>query len=354
MFFRPKSILGLDIGSSAIKMVELEPNGSRMTLRHYGYEALPPEAIVQGSLMNAPAISNSIRNACAGVRAKGRQVATSVSGHSVIVKKISMPFMSEEELEQQIRWEAEQYIPFDINEVNVDYQILQEGGVEGQMEVLLVAAKKDLMDDYLTVVSDSGFGLSVLDVDAFALSNAYEFNYNPDPDSTLALVDVGASVVTISIMNGSVPVFTRDLSAGGNHFTEEIQKTLNITFEEAEGLKRGGGPGEASKDVVPQEIEDAIRAVSETLVGEIQRSLDFYRATHSARSLEKVLLSGGCARVPGFDKLFQERIELPVEILDLLRQVDLPPDLDRPEDFRELAPTFAVAMGLGLRRLDES
>jgi type IV pilus assembly protein PilM len=353
MLFGSKSILGLDIGSSAIKMVDLEPNGARMTLRHYGYEALPPEAIVQGSLMNSPAISNAIRNTCASLRAKGRGVATSVSGHSVIVKKISMPFMSEEELEQQIRWEAEQYIPFDINEVNVDYQILQEGGVEGQMEVLLVAAKKDLMDDYANVVSDAGLGLSILDVDAFALSNAYEFNYNPDPDSTVALVDVGASVVTISIMNGGIPVFTRDLSAGGNHYTEEIQKTLNITFEEAETLKRGGR-GEMSKDVVPQEIEDAIRAVSETLVGEIQRSLDFYRATHASRTLEKVLLSGGCASVPGFDKLFQERIELPVEILDLLRQVDMPPDLDRPEDFRELAPAFAVAMGLGLRRVSES
>ena len=353
MLFRAQSILGLDIGSSAIKMVDLEPNGSRMTLQHYGHKPLPSEAIVQGSLMNSPAISNAIRNTCAGIRSKGRGVATSVSGHSVIVKKISMPFMSEEELEQQIRWEAEQYIPFDINEVNVDYQILQEGGVEGQMEVLLVAAKKDLMDDYLNVVSDAGLGLSVLDVDAFALSNAYEFNYTPDPDSTVALVDVGASVVTISIMNGSVPVFTRDLSAGGNHYTEEIQKTLNITFEEAETLKHGGR-GEMSKDVVPQEIEDAIRAVSETLVGEIQRSLDFYRATHASQSLEKVFLSGGCANVPGFPKLFQESIEIPVEILDLLRNVDLPPDLDRADEFRALAPSFAVAMGLGLRRMNES
>jgi type IV pilus assembly protein PilM len=353
MLFRAKPILGLDIGSSSIKMVDLEPAGARLRLRRYGFCPLPTEAIVQGSLMNAPAISGAVREACANARGKSRGVATSVSGHSVIVKKISMPAMNENELEEQIRWEAEQYIPFDINEVNVDYQILQEAGIEGQMEVLLVAAKKDLIDDYLNVVADAGVNLSMLDVDAFALSNAYEHNYDPSGESNVALVDIGASVVTISIMNGQIPVFTRDLSAGGNHYTEEIQKTLNITFEEAEGIKRGGGAGSTSKDVVPQEIEDAIQSVSETLVGEIQRSLDFYRATHASRPVEKVLLSGGCARVPGLSKLFQERANVAVAIMDPLRQIELPSSLDSPEELRELAPTFAVAVGLALRRETE-
>jgi type IV pilus assembly protein PilM len=281
-------------------------------------------------------------------------VATSVSGHSVIVKKISMPSMSDSELEEQIRWEAEQYIPFDINEVNIDYQVLQEAGIEGQMEVLLVAAKKDLIDDYHNVVADAGLALSVLDVDAFAVSNAYEYNYEPGPDSNVALVDMGATVVTISIMNGNVPVFTRDLSAGGNHYTEEIQKALNITFEDAENIKRGGGSRETSKDVVPQEIEDAIQSVSETLVGEIQRSLDFYRATHASRPVERVLLSGGCAQVPGLDKLFRERADVPVEVMDPLRQLDLSSSLGDAGELQELASTFAVAVGLALRRQDDS
>jgi type IV pilus assembly protein PilM len=353
MLFRSKPVLGLDIGSSSVKMVDLEPVGSRIRLRRYGYCPLPPEAIVQGSLMNAPAISGAIRESSAAVRGKGRGVSTSVSGHSVIVKKISMPAMSEAELEEQIRWEAEQYIPFDINEVNVDYQILQEAGIEGQMDVLLVAAKRDLIDDYLNVVSDAGVNLTVLDVDAFAISNAYEHNYEPSSESNVALVDIGASVVTISIMNGNVPVFTRDVSAGGNHYTEEIQKTLNITFEEAESIKQGGGAGSTSKDVVPQEIEDTIQSVSETLVGEIQRSLDFYRATHSSRPVEKVLLSGGCARTPGLAKLFQSRANVPVEIMDPLRRIELPSSLDQPDAFHDLAPTFAVAIGLALRRETE-
>jgi type IV pilus assembly protein PilM len=265
-----------------------------------------------------------------------------------------MPAMSEEELDQQIRWEAEQYIPFDINEVNIDYQLLQDDGLEGQIEVLLVAAKKDLIDDYLNVVADAGHQLAVLDVGAFCLSNVYEFNYDPAPDSTVALVDIGASVVTISIMNGNVPVFTRDLSAGGNHYTEEIQKTLNITFEEAETIKRGGGPGEMSKDVVPQEIEDAIRSVSDTVVGEIHRSLDFYRATHSARSIDKVLVSGGCARIPGLDKLFEDRANVAVEILDPFRQVEVAPELEGQPELTELAPTLAIATGLALRRANDS
>jgi type IV pilus assembly protein PilM len=352
MFFSPKSVLGLDIGSSAVKMVELEETGSKLRLRRYGYASLPSEAIVQGSLMNAPAISSAIREAC-GTKTKGRLVATSVSGHSVIVKKITMPAMSEEELADQIRWEAEQYIPFDINEVNLDYQLLQDEGFEGQIEILLVAAKKDLIDDYRNVVADAGQTLAVLDVGAFALSNAYEHNYAPKPGSTVALVDIGASVVTVSVMNGNLPVFTRDLSGGGNHYTEEIQKTLSITFDEAETIKRGGRPGEMSKDVVPQEIEEVIRSVSDTLVGEIHRSLDFFRATHSSKSVDRILLSGGCARIPGLGKLFQERVEVAVEVLDPFRQVQISPDVDEAE-LQEVAPALTIAMGLALRRPNES
>jgi type IV pilus assembly protein PilM len=352
MFFAKKPIVGLDIGSSAVKIVELTPTSSGFKLERFGYAPLPPEAIVQGSFMNSPAIGSAIRDACENSRIKAREVATSVSGHAVIVKKITLPAQSTDELDETIRWEAEQYIPFDINEVNIDYQILVEDSVGGQMDVLLVAAKKDLIDDYQSVVQDAGLNLAVMDVDAFALGNMYEHNYEPRPDSVVAIVDIGASVININVMNGPVPTFTRDITSGGNQYTEEIQKTLNISFEEAELIKVGGKSGDVSKDVVPQEVEEAMREVSENLLGEIQRSLDFYRATTSSAPIQKVVLAGGSARVPGLDRTFQERIEIPVEIADPLHRVEVPSRVADEEQMRELAPALCVAVGLGMRGRD--
>lgn len=355
MFFQSKSIVGLDIGSSAIKIAELHPTSNGYKLAGFGYASLPPDAIVQGSFMNSPAISRAIREACENAGIRGREVATSVSGHAVIVKKISLPAQSHEELEESIRWEAEQYIPFDINEVNIDHQVLREATADGQMDVLLVAAKKDLMDDYLSVVADAGMNISIMDVDAFAVGNMYEFNYQPMSDSAVALVDIGASVINISVMSGSVPVFIRDITSGGNQYSEEIQKTLNVSFEEAERIKIGEVSGGVSTEVVPQEVEEAMREVSDTLLGEIQRSLDFYRATASSSSgLQKLVLCGGSARVPGIVRLFQERIEIPVELVNPFARIEIPPDFPQQERVRELAPALGVAVGLGMRRPNET
>jgi type IV pilus assembly protein PilM len=350
---RSKAVLGLDIGSSSVKLVEVQASGSGYQVHRVGFAPLPPEAIVQGSFMNAPAISSAIRGAYEEGRFKLKDVATSVSGHSVIVKRIQLPSQSQDELDETIKWEAEQYIPFDINEVNLDYQILQEEALDGQMDVLLVAAKKDLIDDYLGVVSDAGLSLAVMDVDAFALGNMYESNYDSSPDTAVALVDIGASVININVMNGSVPVFTRDITSGGNQYTEEIQKTLNVSFEEAEKVKVGSDD-EISKDVVPQEVEEAMRDVSEQLLGEIQRSLDFYRATTSNVPIEKVLLCGGASQVPGLDRLFQERIDIPFEIANPFHRIDLSSSVGDEERVRELGPALGVAVGLGLRRRDET
>ena len=354
MFFSTKSILGLDIGSSSVKCVELVPSSGTYKLTGFGYAPLPPEAIVQGSFMNAPAISSAVREAIDNAGAKSKDVASSVSGHSVIVKRISLPTQSTEELEETIRWEAEQYIPFDINEVNIDHQVLQEDSIEGQMDVLLVAAKKDLIDDYVSVIADAGLNLAVLDVDSFAVGNMYEHCFEPGVDNAVALVDIGASVINMNVMCGAVPVFTRDITTGGNQYTEEIQKTLGISAEEAERIKIGGKPGEISKDVVPQEVEEAMREVSETLLGEIQRSLDFYRATTSSTTLERILLCGGAARVPGLDRLFQEKIEIPVEIADPFAKIEIAGSGVDEELIHELAPALCVAAGLAMRKANES
>ena len=254
---KTKSIVGLDIGSSSVKAVECAVRNKRVELLHVGVAPIPAEAIVQGAFLNSGAIVEAIREAMDSAGIKTKTVATAVSGHSVIVKKISLPSMTREELEESIRWEAEQYIPFDINEVNLDFQILHGAEMEGQMDVLLVAAKKDLIDDYVHVITDAGLTPAVIDVAAFAVENAFEANYDLRGEDVVALVNIGSQVVNINIVANGAPAFTRDISTGGSAYTEEIQKALSVSWDEAERMKIGGrGEGDA-QDVVPQEVEEA-------------------------------------------------------------------------------------------------
>jgi type IV pilus assembly protein PilM len=349
-FGRSKSIIGLDIGSTSVKAVELVVKPKGIELLHLGVAPLPPEAIVQGAFLNSGAITDAIREALDAGGIKGRNVAAAVSGHSVIVKKISLPTMTRDELEESIRWEAEQYIPFDINEVNLDFQILEGADLEGQMEVLLVAAKKDLIDDYVQVISDAGLQPAVLDVAAFAVENAFESNYDVRPDEVVALVNVGGQVVNINIVVGGVPAFTRDISTGGNVYTEEIQKALSVGWEEAERIKLGGR--EESQDVVPQEVEQAMRSVTETVIGEISRSLDFFAATAAESRISRIFLSGGGSRVSGFDAAFQGKTNIPVDTLNPLSRM-LPNNRFDPDYLAELAPSLGVGIGLAMRRMDD-
>ncbi len=351
-FGKSKSIVGLDIGSSSVKVVELVGRNKGYELQHVGIAPLPPEAIVQGAFLNSGAIVDAIQQAMDTSGIKNKSVATAVSGHSVIVKKISLPAMTRDELEESIRWEAEQYIPFDINEVNLDFQILETGEVEGQMDVLLVAAKKDLIDDYVQVISEAGLTPSVIDVAAFAVENAYEANYDVNPDEVVALVNIGAQVVNINILTQGIPAFTRDVSTGGNVYTEEIQKALSVSWEEAERLKIGGGPGEESQEVVPQEVEKAMRSVSETVLGEINRSLDFFAATAAEARIGKILLSGGGARVSGLDAAFQGKTNLPVEMFNPIARVVPSSSCDQAY-LDDVAPSLGVSVGLAMRRMDD-
>src|SRR5205085_1820822 len=258
----------------------------------------PPAAIVDGALMNSTAIVEAIRGLVAQYKLKNREAAIGVSGHSVIIKKISMPKMTQEELEESIQWEAEQYIPFDVKDVNIDVQILTPADVDtgtGQMDVLLVAAKKDMINDYTSVVSEAGLTPVVVDVDAFAVQNSFEVNYELPKNETIVLVNAGASVCNINVLANGLTTFTRDVTMGGNQFTEEIQKQLNVSYDEAEKLKVGGDAAQDSDSVVPQEVERVIQGVADQMAGEIQRSLDFYTATAADSHIARLYLSGGTA-----------------------------------------------------------
>jgi len=350
-----KLALGLDIGSTSVKMILLKEQRKRgqvsYALQSFGMKPLPPEAIVDGALMNSTAIVQALQELMSELKVKSKEVAIGVSGHSVIIKKIQMPRMSQEELEESIQWEAEQYIPFDVKDVNIDTQILDSGGNDatGQMDVLLVAAKKDMINDYTTVVSESGLQPVVVDVDAFAVQNMFATNYDIPDKETVVLINAGASVVNINIISNGITVFTRDVTIGGNQFTEEIQKQLNVSYEEAEALKIGGTRGD-SDAVVPQEVERVLTGVAEQVAGEIQRSLDFYAGTAVDANFTKVYLSGGTAKIPALFKTIETRVGVPVEILNPFRKIDVDNRKFDPSFIMEVAPMAAVAVGLALRK----
>jgi len=346
-------MVGLDIGSSSVKAVELLRRGrsKEFELTHLGVASMPAEAIVQGAFLNSSAIVEGIREAIEKAKIRTKNVAAAVSGHSVIVKKVSLPAMTRDELDEQIRWEAEQYIPFDVNEVNLDFQILNGVGGEGQMEVLLVAAKKDLVDDYVQVIREAGLIPAAIDVAAFAVENAFEANYEVRPDEVVALVNIGAQVVNINIISNGAPAFTRDITTAGNQYTEEIQKALSISFEEAERIKLGGRRSESSQEVVPQEVESAMRSVTETVIGEISRSLDFFSATSADSRIERIVLCGGGASVAGLQAGFQKRSGGKVEIMDPLARM-IPSSKFDADYLDEVAPALGVGVGLALRRMD--
>lgn len=345
MFKSKKNIIGLDIGSSSIKLVELKENKKGFELVNFGMVPLPAEAIIDCALINSSAVVEAIRELLNTLKVKSKYVATSVSGHSVIIKKISLPVMTEQELEESIHWEAEQYIPFDINEVNIDVQILNadESGV-GQMEVLLVAAKTDLITDYTSVISEAGLTPLIIDVDVFAIENMFELNYSDIELDTLVIANIGASMINLNIMTRGINAFTRDINIGGNQFTEEIQKQLNLSYEEAEALKIGSSSINGPES---EELANILSSVSETLASEIQRSLDFYAATSLGEQIQKIYLSGGTAKISGLSSIIESKVGVPVELLNPFRHIHYN---EKSFDFLEnVAPFAAVAVGLALR-----
>ncbi|MGE3401347.1 MAG: type IV pilus assembly protein PilM [Vicinamibacterales bacterium] len=348
MFRKPRALVGLDIGSSAVKAVELKAAGKGFRVAAFGSEPVPPEAIVDGAIIDAAAVTDAIRRLFDGQKAfKTKEVCASLSGNAVIVKKITLPVMTDTELDESIYWEAEQYIPFDIQDVNLDYQVLDAGtGPEsrGSMDVLLVAAKKDKIGDYTSVIAQAGRTPAVVDVDAFALQNAFEVNYGLEPGRIVVLLNAGASAININILQGDQSVFTRDISMGGNAYTEAVQKELDLPFEAAEAVKQGiPVDGATFEDAQP-----ILHAVTENVLLEIQKTFDFFKATAASDQIDRIMLSGGASRVDGFREMLQERFSAPVEEFDPFRAVTWDRKLGAPSP--ELAATAAVAVGLALRR----
>ena len=341
-----KTIVGLDIGSSSIKAVELKKSRGEVELVHIGLEPLASDIVVDSMIVDSGSVSSAITKIFNENNIKSKAVATSVSGHSVIVKRIPMATMDDSELAASVSTEAAQHIPFDIADVNVDYEILSEDSGP-QMDVLLVAVKKDKILNYTNVLSLAGKSPAVVDIDAFALQNCYEYNYEPSPSSTVALLNLGASVMNINIVKGTTPLFTRDVSVGGNQYTDSLQKELDLSFDDAESLKLGNKVGTVSEDAKAPILQQ----VTEIIVLEIQKTFDFFRATAAGEHIERIYLAGGSAKVPGLMEALRQEFSLPVEMLNPFQRIQAAAGVATDLIDRN-AGQLAIAVGLALRSFE--
>ena len=348
LFKKKKEVVGIDIGSSSVKVVQLKDNKGSFQLLNAGIFPLPPEAIVDNTLMDSSSIATIIKNLVASLGIKTKDVVCSISGNSVIIRKIVLPAMPQEELEDQISWEAEQYIPFDINDVNMDFQILSpDGNDPSKMNVLLVASKKDIINDYVAVFSDAGMQLAVVDVDSFAVQNAFEANHDFSSEDIIALVNIGASVMNINVIKDGITLFTRDVQMGGNLYTEEIQKQIGLSSEEAETGKL------LAHESNNESLRNVILRVNETITQEIRRSLDFYNSTANDDRISGVFVSGGCSKVYNLIDTISEKTGLPVEKLNPFAKLKYNEKDFDPEYLQEIAPLLAVPVGLAIRRVGD-
>jgi len=359
---RKNQLVGLDIGSHAIKLVEIEDSKKGRILKNFGIIGLPQDAIVEGAIKEMEIVSSAIKTLYKNLKIKNKNVVTSISGYSVIVKKISIQKRGEAELDASIQDEAEQYIPFDINDVNLDYEILtspeEEGaekkgegdkGDKGLMDVMLVAAKKDIVEDYVSLLHLTGLNPAVLDVDAFALQNAFELSAD-NISGCYALVNVGAEELGINAIKNGVSIFTRDSSYGGYQINEAIMSKFEVSYEEAEKIKLGGTKID-HKD--KGALEEIFTSVISGWVNEIKRALDFLATTYPDEGIEKIVISGGSCRFPGFQKYLEMETEIPVRELNPFGNLQVNDKNFDPKYLTYMAPQAAIAVGLALRSIGD-
>ncbi len=347
LFGKKKSVAGLDVGSSSVKMVELDGKLNNLNLVSLGFENLPDNTIVDGQIMELNVVSDVIQNVCTNHQITATQVVTGVSGHSVIIKNIVLPPMSREELEESIDWHAEEHIPYDLADVTLDYQVTAESADATQ--VLIAACKRERIDNMKQAIQLAGKQPVVIDVDTFALQNCYEINYQPDDSQVVTLLNIGASTMNVNIVKGTRSLFTRDITVGGSQFTDVLQRSLGLSFQQAEAVKRG--VSDAAQGVDEKAIEPLMSNVTEVVAMEIQKTFDFYRATSEDNEIavQKILISGGGSKLAGLAEELSARLELPVEVLDPFRNIKVDTRKFDPDYLSEIMPEMAVAVGLAVR-----
>lgn len=342
-FRRSKSTVGLDIGSGSIKVAVVDHSGAEPELTHLHQLPLIPDAIVEGEIMDPQLVADTVRAAFHDLGIEPKRVVTSVGGRDLIVKKIQMDRMKPEDAREVIRWEAEQYVPFDMENVQLDFQILDPDGDGVQMDVLLVAAKRELVDQKVALLRDAKVAPAVVDVDAFALHNAFEYNYPQAMQGTVALVNVGHEVSTVNVLQDGVPVLTRDIPFGSRHLREDLRRLHGLTADEAEAVVQGRSDRQ-------REFASLLADSSDELAVGIERAVAFLSMGNGGgRVLGRVYLCGGGARIPGLAEAVSERLRTRTEIASPFERLRVRPEAAALFPVEELAPMMMLPVGLALR-----
>jgi type IV pilus assembly protein PilM len=340
---RTRATFGLDIGSAAIKVVELSGNGDGYSLTAFATTPLARGAIAEGMIRDSDAVSGAIRECVRAAGISSTAAVIGVSGRETITKRVPLPRVSAKDLADAIHLEAEHHIPFAVDDVFLDYQVV--GGAGDTMDVMLVAVKRVKVLEYVAAVEEAGLDAVVVDLDAFAIQNQFELAAQ-DGGEAVALIDIGASVMKTNVVRAGAPIFARDVPFGGNQYTEAIASRLHLPFDKAEAAKQGQAAGVAWEDVVP-----ALEAVSRELSLEVQRTFDYFASTTAeSERIGKIVLSGGCARMAGLDEFLSSSWGIPVEIARPLAGVAVPEGHFSAQEIAEAGPALAVAVGLALRR----
>jgi type IV pilus assembly protein PilM len=349
VFGKKDNLVGLDIGSRSIKAAQIIDSKRGPTLKHFGIMDIEHGAIEEGTINNPESVADSIRQLFKSSDIKESNVAVSIGGYSVIVKKINVQTMAEEQLQETIHFEAEQYIPFDISDVNLDFQILGENESNpNQMNVFLVAAKKEMVDDYINLVNLAGLNPCIVDVEAFALQNTFEANYD-NQDDNIALIDIGASKTSLNILKGTSSVFMRDVSLGSGQINQKIMSLIECNFEEAEQLKYGDNPDRLS----PEDLKGIVSSVVADWCTEIRRALDFFYSTYPEDQIKQIILSGGGANISEFRQLLATEASTEVESINPFQNFHLEKKSFDDGFIKQIGPQAAISMGLAMRKVDD-
>ena len=349
VFGKKDHIIGLDIGSRSIKAAEIVETKRGRTLKNFGIIDIPHGAIEEGTINNPEAVAESLQQLFKSSGFNESNVAVSIGGYSVIVKKILVQTMAEEQLQEAIHFEAEQYIPFDISDVNLDFQILGESESNpNQMNVFLVAAKKEMLDDYINLVNLAGLNPCIIDVESFALQNSFEANYDTQ-NQNIALIDIGASKTSLNILKNATSVFMRDVSLGCGQINQKIMSLIECSFEEAEQLKYGNKPDKLS----PDDLKGIVSSVVADWCTEIRRALDFFYSTYPEDQIKRIFLSGGGASIAEFRELLATEASAEVEMINPFQNFHIENKKLDDAFIKQVAPQAAICMGLAMRKVDD-
>jgi type IV pilus assembly protein PilM len=349
LFGKKDHLVGLDIGSRSLKAAEIVESKKGLNLKRFGVVDLAPGAIEDGAINDPESVAESIRQLLKAYNIKEQNVAISIGGYSVIVKKITVQTMDEQQLQETIHFEAEQYIPFDISDVNIDFHILGESETNpSQMNVFLVAAKKEMIDDYVNLVNLAGLNPCIIDVEAFALQNIFESSHGFQDDN-IALIDIGASKTSLNILKENSSVFMRDVSLGCSQINQKIVSLVDCSLEDAELLKFG----DKSDRINPDELKGIVSSVVADWCTEIRRAIDFFYSTYPEDQIKRIYLSGGGANIAEFRQLLASETSAAVETVNPFKNLYVDDDDFDPEYLRQIAPQAAISMGLALRKVDD-